>query len=118
MAFKPGCKKPPGSGRKKGQISRDRQMLLDKAAELGCDPFEVNLMIAAGDWKNLGVKKKDLSLALRQRAATDACQFMLPRLKAIEIEDKSEFKPLITYIAEWGSQQEAGDDDSKPDEEA
>lgn len=100
MPFKPGHKKIEGSGRKKGQVSRDRKMLMDKAEALGIDPFEILLHIANGDWERLGydapgVVKRDkycewleltISTDTRARAAADACQYMLPKLKALEID--------------------------------
>lgn len=99
-SFKPGQKKPTGSGRKKGQITKDRQMLLDKAKELDVDPFEILLLFAADRWKDLGYAKAEqtvytaggghfqertISAELRARCAADACQYMLPRLKAIDV---------------------------------
>lgn len=115
-----------GVRRKKGQVTKNRQELLDKAKELGVDPFEVLLRFAKSDWKGLGYESPDhvvgktqrgeeiivdrISPELRARCAADAAQFMLPKLKAIEVEDKNEFKPVLVYTTEWGSKEEAADD--------
>lgn len=125
MPFKPGQKKPAGSGKKKGHITRDRQMLLDKAKELGVDPFEILLRFAANDWKGLGYESHmrvvgktqrgddiltdTIEPQLRARCASDACQFMLPKLKAIEVDDKSAHQAAIVYVAEWGNRSEPSD---------
>jgi hypothetical protein len=107
MPFKPGHKKM--GGMKKGAITRDRQMLLDKAKELGVDPFEILLRIANNDWKGLGYKKEgqtvhtagggsfyqpEIDCALRAKAAADACQYMLPKLKSIDITQTEDEGPI------------------------
>jgi len=101
-------------------------MLLDKAKELGVDPFEILLRFAKDDWQGLGYTKAEqtihtaggghyvertISPDLRAKCASDACQFMLPKLKAIEVEDKSEFKPVVIYTSQWGSKEEGADDE-------
>jgi hypothetical protein len=96
-----------GQGRTKGARSKSTMKQEEKARELGIDPFEVLLLFAAGDWKRLGyltgtitkyTKNGDsyeidrISPELRQKSAADACQYLLPKLKAIEI--KSNFDPM------------------------
>jgi hypothetical protein len=100
MPFRPGQKKPKGSGRKKGQITKDRQMLLDKARELNVDPFEILLHFAAGNHKALGMEETRItgmtasgnaiwtdSIPSEQRvkAAEAAAQYMLPKLKSVDV---------------------------------
>lgn len=93
-----GRPKTPGSGRKKNTRNKDSVPLKQKAAELGIDPFEILLYFAAGDWKKLGytsetytVYSKDVSNeeytiqpSVRAKAAGEACQYIYPKLKAVE----------------------------------
>ncbi len=68
---------------------------------MGIDPFEVVLLYAKGDWKSLGyeaecyfAEKPDgavkmgyvISPELRAKCAQDACQYLHPKRKAIEIK--------------------------------
>ncbi len=89
-------------GRKKGTPNKKGQALADKAASMGIDPFEVVLLYAKGDWKSLGydssvyVKESAdgstttlgyvISPELRAKCAQDACQYLHPKRKAIEIK--------------------------------
>ena len=93
-----GSPKTVGSGRKKGTPNKSISPLKERAQALGVDPFEVLLLFAKGDWKALGydaetytVHSKDFSNELltiqpqvRAKAAAEACQYLFPKLKAIE----------------------------------
>lgn len=118
-----GMARPEGAGRKKGTPNKKTQTLLEKCEEIGCDPFEVLMRFAAGDWKGLGYKctcyasnpkcitaednlpahKKTkcdcepISKELRQKSAKDACEYVHPKRKALEIETNGEtgFKIVV-----------------------
>lgn len=96
MATKDGQKT---GGRQKGTPNKDGVPLMQKAQELGIDPFEVLLRFAAGDWKTLGYdaekfvagvneygswEKHTIDPAVRMKAASEACNYLFPKKKAIE----------------------------------
>lgn len=101
-------------GRKKGSITKDRQMLIDKCKELGVDVFEILLRFANNDWQGLGYKTENhvigmtqrgdpieverISPELRQKSANDASRFMLPQLKAIDVTTDENSKDLNVTI--------------------
>lgn len=99
MAFKPGNT----AGRKKGTPNKATLPLEQKALELGVDPFEILLRFAGGDWKGLGYKSEayedgfTISPEMRLKAASEACQYLLAKKKAIELSnpDNSTFRVLI-----------------------
>lgn len=103
MSTKGGTKgsiKTPGSGRKKGTPNKEVVPLLEKCAELNCDPFEILLLFAKGDWRALGYPSPErvktvtesgfeitediISADLRASSAKEACQYIHPKRKAIE----------------------------------
>lgn len=57
-----------------------------KAEELSIDPFEVLLMFAGGKWQELGYNRpEDISPGLRAKCASDACKYLYPQLRAVEV---------------------------------
>ncbi len=102
MPFQKGVPRAKGAGRKKGGLNKDRIPLIDKCAELGCDPFEVLIRFAAGDWRGLGYQAGQkiktimsngeilyedvISPDLRGMCAKEACQYIYPKRKALEID--------------------------------
>lgn len=103
------------SGRKKGSPNKKSLPLAAKAQELGVDPFEILLLFAAGDWDKLGyasetftIYSKDFSNeeytiqpSVRAKAAAEACQYLHPKRKAIEIrEGKDLTDPCEEYSDE------------------
>ncbi len=57
-----------------------------KAEELAIDPFEVLLMFAGGKWQELGYNRpEDISAGLRAKCASDACKYLYPQLRAVEV---------------------------------
>lgn len=90
--------KIPGSGRKKGTPNKRNQEIIDKAEELGVDPFEIILLFAKRDWKALGYKSETVIKAAKNgtyevdtitaqmqlSAAIEAAQYLYPKRKAIE----------------------------------
>jgi len=59
MPFEPGHKKLPNSGRKKGQVNKNKQDLNALADLMGVNPIEILLNFAKGDWKALGYENKE-----------------------------------------------------------
>ncbi len=113
MPFQPGQKRPKGAGRKKGQVTKDRQMLLDRAKALGVDVFEILLLFAANHWKALGYKSPEvekrtsrgdvyyedrISPDLRVQAASQAAQYVLPKLKAIDVDVHMDDGPITLTL--------------------
>ncbi len=82
MPFKKGRAK--SGGRKPGSPNRIKRELIEKAEELGVDPFEVLLMIAKGDCEGLGIKTGGISLSERLKAAAEAAQYLFPKLRGVE----------------------------------
>lgn len=92
---------PKHGGRRKGTPNKKAIPLAEKAQALGIDPFEILLHFAAGDWKTLGYESetvikysKDfqneeytIQPAVRAKAAAEACQYLHPKRKAIEVKD-------------------------------
>lgn len=98
MAFKKGHSK--AGGRSKGTPNKKVQPLLDRAEALGVDPFEILLHFAKGDWAALGYAAAStvsytsagiefdepvIKPELRMHAAKEACQYLYPKRKSIEM---------------------------------
>ncbi len=94
-----GQPKTIGSGRKKNTPNKDTRTLMEKAAELGIDPFEILLRFAAEDWKGLGYDARTkisftsagiefeeflIKPELRGKCAAEACQYIHAKRKALE----------------------------------
>jgi hypothetical protein len=105
-------KKTPGSGRKAGVPNLPTKTLVEKAAAMGCDPFEILLHFARGDWAALGYETGErvksfsehgdvyeftISPDLRARAARDACDYLYPRRKAVALTDADGGNPFKTF---------------------
>jgi hypothetical protein len=111
-----GAPKTPGSGRKKGTPNK-RTLEGPKAEEiaerLGCNPFEVLIHFAKGDWKSLGyeagkrivgctqdgspIEVDVISPETRLNAAKEASQYLFPKRKALELSTDEEkgFKIIL-----------------------
>jgi hypothetical protein len=90
-----GESKTPGSGRKKGTPNKDKLPLQQKAEELGVDPFQILLLFAKGDVAALGIEV--ITADQRLRAASEACQYLYPKRKAIQVDqdtDPNSDRPL------------------------
>lgn len=85
--------------RPKGSKNKSDMGLAEKAAALGCDPFEILCRFALGDWQGLGYKsehtltptqkgevieKPIITPEIRHKAAAEAAQYLHPKRKAIE----------------------------------
>ncbi len=76
-------------GRQKGTLNKQTRELHDISARLEVDPFEILLLFAKADHKALGYRRKqDITPSLRAQCASDACQYMHPKRKAIEVRAK------------------------------
>lgn len=97
-----GSNKTLGSGRRKGTPNTDTLPLEKKAKQLKVDPFEILLHFAKGDWDALGypsptrliVTKSGAKFEVdvitpehRLKAASEACQYLHPKRKAIQVEE-------------------------------
>jgi hypothetical protein len=99
-------------GRAKGTPNKKTQELMDKAEELGADPYTVLLLFTKNDHEALGYDKHTvvgvsksgeaiegltISPELRAQCARDACQYIYPKRKAVELSqdaDNPVFAPL------------------------
>lgn len=105
-------------GRAKGTPNRSTQELLNKAQEMGVDPFEVLLLFASGDWENLGYKeetyvastsesgstyKYHIDPAVRAKSAAEACQYLYPKRKAIELSNDGEDRGFKVIIEDYSN---------------
>lgn len=101
-----GSPRPDGAGRKKGTPNKSSLKADDIAQRLGCDPFEILIMFANGDWKGLGYPSATetrysakgtefivdaITKDQRLKAASEASQYLLPKRKAI---DHNILKPI------------------------
>lgn len=95
---------PKTGGRQIGSVNKItakyRRDVASLCEELKCDPFKIQALIANGDWEALGYDSsvyvresadgKSTSLGyvlppeLRQRAAKELCEYISPKLRAIE----------------------------------
>lgn len=98
-------------GRPKGVKNKITKLAHEKAEELGIDPFKILLLFAKGDWKALGYKeetyvasvsefgnteKHHIEANTRAKCAADACRYLHPTQKAVEIiGDQVPFKVIL-----------------------
>lgn len=92
MSRKPGS--PKTGGRQPGSLNKRNQELIDKANEMGVDPFKLQLLFAKGDYVALGYDEP-IKQEIRARAIAEVCQYLHPKRKAIEVSDSREAKPYI-----------------------
>lgn len=103
MPFQTGRKKT--GGRQKGTKNELKLNVINKAEVLGISPYEILLLFAAGDWKRLGYKGETYTIistsniinqyytiepSVRAKAAAEACQYLYPKLKSIEVDNVQE----------------------------
>jgi len=104
---------PQWGGRKKGTPNKSTSYLQERCEALGVDPFEILIRFAAGDWKGLGYESSErcagvskdgqpwyedtISPEVRQKAAKEACEYLYPKRKAMELSADGEtgFKIVI-----------------------
>lgn len=119
-----GAKKSPKTGgRKKGTPNVRSLELAERAKKMGVDPFTVLLSFVKADWAGLGYKSETttsftpqgieieeyvITPELRVLAAKEACQYLYPKRKALEIEDNREEAPT-RFILHWADENEDAD---------
>ena len=91
--FKPGVSGNP-SGKPAGEMNRRpprSRLAAKKAEELGVDPFEILLLIAAGDFDALYPDtmpgkpgRAFVPLDIRMKAAAETAKYIYPTLKSVE----------------------------------
>jgi len=99
---------PKTGGRTKGSVNHRTKELLTITEELGVHPFEVLLHFVKGDWRSLGYKSGTRQILTKTgdiveidviepethlKAASEACQYLYPKRKAVELSGE-EGKPL------------------------
>jgi hypothetical protein len=87
-------------GRQKGTRNKLNQNVEEIAAQFEMDPFEVLMMIAAGDWKGLGYETKtkttfsaagieieedNVPLAQRCQAAKEAAKYLYAQKQSVAL---------------------------------
>lgn len=89
-------------GRPKGTPNFQTKPLLEIAEKLGCNPFEILLHFAKGDWEALGYDNSvyvressdgttttlgyTITPEVRAKAAIEACKYLFPQKKAIQLD--------------------------------
>lgn len=96
--------------RAKGIPNKSTKLLEEKAKSLGVDPFDILLKFAAGDWQGLGYDNEvyvmenaaggtkigyTITPDMRLKAASEACQYILPKRKAMEITSQDEEREVM-----------------------
>lgn len=95
-------------GRPPGSPNRRTEELFHLAEKHDCNPFEILILFAKGDFKSLGyeefqkkivgkgesaemVEELTISPELRQKSARDAAEYLYPKRKAVEhsLDDKT-----------------------------
>lgn len=93
------------AGSRKGVPNKKALPLLELAEKLKCNPFEVLIHFAKGDWEALGYdnsvyvrESKDgnsttlgytITPEVRAKAAMEACKYLFPQKKALQIDANS-----------------------------
>ncbi len=102
-------------GRQKGTPNKKTVQLKERAQRLGFDPFEMLLRVAKGDWQGLELDGP-ISIELRVRAACEACKYLYPQRKAIEVSDERDPNLNRPYKNLSNEELEAGIRDGDDDE--
>jgi hypothetical protein len=100
------------NGREKGSMNKNRQVLHDKARDLGVDTFEILLLFAKGDYAALGYEQHQIktygentsyeltiSPELRAKCAEKAMEYLYPKLKSVEISTDDDKGGLTIKLA-------------------
>lgn len=100
MGFEKGNKL--ATGRPKGSLNTRTRRIEELARELNCDPLEILMRFAKGDWQGLGYDRRTnkntgydiISPGDRIAASKEAAQYMYAKLKTIEVIKQSQFEGL------------------------
>jgi hypothetical protein len=104
-------------GRQKGTPNKDTTYLVELCEKLNCDPAEILILIAKGDWQSLGYEtpmiekfgvggvkiiEHVIQLDHRVDAAKTLMGFIYPKRKSVEIKDdtSSGIKPIVLAYSE------------------
>jgi hypothetical protein len=104
------------NGRPKGALNKASQEAKDIAERLGCKPFEVLCLFAMGDFAALGyseyqtkvigkgaesttIDELTISPELRQKSARDACKYLHPELRSVEVGTSDEGGAIVFQVA-------------------
>lgn len=103
---KPGTRKAPGSGRRRGSRNR-RTVELQEAvaatvARVGLSPFEVLALLVKGDAAGLRLPRgAGVPIELRFSAARELASYIAPKLRAITVTGEGggpvQVEPVIEY---------------------
>lgn len=100
MAHEKGTPKTEGSGRKKGSQNKRTFRVEEIAEKFNVDPFEVLMMVAAGDWEALGFESQSkisytnagiefeephIKLSDRVQAAKEAARYLYSQKQSVAI---------------------------------
>jgi len=104
----------PGAGRKKGTPNKRTLEAIELSERLDCNPLEILLLFAKGDWKALGYSEKTVTKfygetmviedviqpELRQKSAKDACEYIYAKRKAIDVVSNGETlsAPILNIV--------------------
>lgn len=131
MPFKKGTPRHKDAGRKPGAQNKRTLAVKELAEKMGVDPFEILLNFAKGDWKALGYDSPTVTVVTKQgpfecdvvspdnrlKAASEVCQYISPKLKAIEhsVEDGA-ILPTV-YRVRWADEddQDSGSSNAEKD---
>lgn len=115
MARNPNDGRGRVGGRSKGTPNKKTINAQAIADRLGIDPFEVLLLLATGDWKALGYKKRErltsanewasiyedsIPVGVRASCAAQACNYLYPRRKAIDLKLDQDNVPIQILFVE------------------
>jgi hypothetical protein len=108
---------PRYGGREKGKPNRSTLELQEIARKHECDPFEILILFAKGDYKALGYEKErvvsvnfetgeevkvlTITPELRQKSAKDACEYLHAKRKAIELKPDGDTEKKIESIEDF-----------------
>lgn len=106
MGFEKGNK--IATGRPKGGIGERKRHIADLCIRLECDPMEILLRFAKGDWEGLGYDSKEIikrageatwmeeriTCGERIQAAKEACQYIYAKMKTIEVIKENAFEGM------------------------
>ena len=112
MGFKTGQKRPEKAGRKAGTPNKRSIEAAELAEALDCNPLEILLYFAKGDAKSLGYVTRNeetgeevvgvIDPEMRLSAAKEACSYIYPKRKAIEMgldqETKETYEEYLKSI--------------------
>lgn len=114
---------PKTGGRKKGTPNKRATIDANAIAErMNVNPFEILLSIAAGDWESLGYPSATttrysqsgepytvdvIELGDRLSAAKDACTYLMPKRKALEVNIKSEIEEQAEAFEQFSDEKKA-----------